>query len=168
MCTRFLITWTFLGLSAGLANAADEAPVLDKEFLIQAASVGHAEVEFSKLADSRASSERVKEFARRMIQEHGKANEELAKQARNQKVAVLAGLEREKRETQDRLSKLKDAEFDRAYMQQMTADHEKAIKLFEGQAKRGSDADLKHFASTTLPHLREHLKEARAIAATLK
>ena len=149
-------------LAVGLGPAsADQPRELDKEFLIKAAALSNAEVEYAKLAESRAADESVKELARRVRQDHEKANTELAKHAQNQKLAVLAGLEKDKRETHTRLSKLKGGEFDRAFARQMVEDHEYAVKLFEAQASGGQDQDLVKFAKDMLPTLRVHLKSAR-------
>src|SRR5437773_3466918 len=112
----------FLSIAAVLAAAlvvcapagADEKnrPADDKHFVTKAATCGHAEVKISELAEKHASNEKVKEFARMMVTEHTKANEQLAEHAKNQKVAVVAGLEKDKRDLFDRLSKLNGDEFD--------------------------------------------------------
>jgi putative membrane protein len=69
------------------------------------------------------------------------------------------------REAMDKLAKLSGADFDREYMRNQVKDHEKAVALFERQANSGSDADLKAFATKTLPTLREHHQMARDLAA---
>jgi putative membrane protein len=46
----------------------------------------------------------------------------------------------------------------------MVTDHEKAVKLFMTEANEGRDADIKAFASKTLPTLQEHLQMARQLA----
>jgi putative membrane protein len=65
----------------------------------------------------------------------------------------------------DKMSKLSGAEFDREYMKHQVADHDKAVALFERQAKNGKDAELKAFAERTLPTLKEHQQMARDIHA---
>jgi putative membrane protein len=45
----------------------------------------------------------------------------------------------------------------------MVRDHEKAIRLFESEAKHGQNRDLREFASKMIPTLREHLKIAREL-----
>jgi putative membrane protein len=50
----------------------------------------------------------------------------------------------------------------------MISDHEKAIRMFEGQAKNGKNAELTDFAKKALPPMKEHLKEARDLAAKVK
>lgn len=56
--------------------------------------------------------------------------------------------------------------FDQAYANNQDKAHEATIKLFEERAADGKDADLKAFASDTLPNLREHLAHAKDLAVT--
>lgn len=60
-----------------------------------------------------------------------------------------------------KLSKLKGADFDRAYPKQMVGDQQKTISLFEAQAENGKGIKLKAFVEKTLLTLREHLKQAQ-------
>ena len=46
--------------------------------------------------------------------------------------------------------------------------HKDAVSLFERYTKSGNNADLKAFAAKTLPHLRDHLKMAEDLSATVK
>lgn len=151
---------------AWAARADDDKTVAkdDTDFLKKAMECGNAEVKLSQLAETRAASDKVKEFARMMVKDHTEANAKLAEHARTLKVAVLAGTSKEFRAISDNLSKLRGADFDRAYMERMVKDHEDAIKLFESQAKVDGEGNMKKFAEQTLPHLREHLKKAQEIA----
>lgn len=150
-------------LAATGLRADDKLPTNDKEFVMKAASCGHAEVKFSELADSRAADPKVKEFAAMMVKDHSEANARLAEHAKNQKIAVAAGFERDKRDIYMNLSKLNGAEFDKAYMKQMVDNHENAVKMLENQVKISQDADLKKYAEDSLPKIREHLKKAKEI-----
>jgi uncharacterized protein (DUF305 family) len=49
-------------------------------------------------------------------------------------------------------------------MKQMVKDHQEAVSLYQRQSARGTAADLRAFASATLPALQEHLTMARAMA----
>lgn len=71
----------------------------------------------------------------------------------------------EHQKTMDKLSKLSGADFDKAYMNEMLKDHEKDVALFEKEANSGKDADVKSWATSTLPTLRDHLQMARDTAA---
>src|SRR5262249_3021142 len=127
------------------------------------AECGHAEVKLGELAQKQASSDKVKEFARQMVAEHTLANNKLAERSRNLKLAYLAGTDPEKKATYNRLAQLKGADFDREYMKQMVEDHEKAVQLFEAEAKSKGDAELRQFAENALPKLKAHLKRAREV-----
>lgn len=156
-----------LVLALSAARADDKLPANDREFLMQAVKAGHAEVKFSELAGKHSQNEKVRELAKRLTDDHTAANKQLTQMARNQRVAVVAGFERDKRDIYMNLSKLNGADFDREYTKQMVEDHEAAIKLFEHEAKIGTDQNIKKFAEDTLPTLREHLKQAQMVQSSL-
>jgi putative membrane protein len=133
----------------------------DADFAMAAANGGLLEVELGKLAAERASKAEVKTFGQRMVDDHGKANDELAGIMRSKTLTPPATLKGKERETYERLAKLKDAAFDRAYIADMVKDHQKDVKEFEKEATAGKDPDLKAFADRTLPTLQDHLKMAQ-------
>jgi putative membrane protein len=45
----------------------------------------------------------------------------------------------------------------------MLSDHRKDVSEFEKQSTKGTDPDLKAFATKTLPTLREHLQMAESL-----
>jgi len=65
-----------------------------------------------------------------------------------------------------KFSKLTGSVFDKAYAKQMVSDHNKAVSLFEKESTKGTDPDLKDFATKTLPTLQEHLQMAKSLAGT--
>ena len=145
-------------------GATDKAAsgTADARFVTQAAEAGMAEVAKGKLAAQKGSHEGVKQFGQKMVDDHGKANDEL-KSLANSKSITLPG-ESPKGAAQAAIAKLEKmdgAAFDRAYVDDQVRDHEKAVALFERQAKSGKDAELKAFAEKTLPTLKEHLKMVR-------
>jgi putative membrane protein len=147
---------------------AEEKPVTDKDFLMQAYTACFADVKHSELAEKQATNDKVREFARQLVKDHTKTNEQFGALALTNKLAAITGLEKGDVDVHDRLAKLKGEDFDRAYIRQMVADHEKAVRLFEGEVKSGTDAKLKEFAEKTLPMLRDQLKQAREIAKAIK
>jgi putative membrane protein len=168
---RIFLTFALVVALVPLAVGADDRPTRlagDADFLVKAISCGTAEMKFSELAEKQASNADVKEFARKIVADHKKGNEKLMGLAREFKVAVLTGLEKEQRDAEARLRRLSGPAFDRAYMQQIVDDHEKAITLFENESKTGTNPQLRKEASNTLSTLREHLKEAKAIQEKLK
>jgi len=68
----------------------------------------------------------------------------------------------------DELAKKTGVDFDKAYLSAIIDDHKKNIKLFERESKRGDDAELKSWATNTLPTLRHHLEMAQTIEKDVK
>lgn len=60
----------------------------DKKFVMKAADAGMAEVQLGQLALTQAGSDEVKQFARRMIDDHGKANVELTQLAESKGITL--------------------------------------------------------------------------------
>jgi putative membrane protein len=149
-------------------NAAKPTMSADATFIKTAAMDGMAEVEHGGLAAKNAASNEVKQFAQRMVDDHGKANTELKSLASQKNVTLPPELDAKHKAMQDKLSKLNGAAFDSAYMAHMAAAHKEAVTLFQREAKTGKDAETRAFAEKTLPTLREHLKMAQDLGAKNK
>src|SRR5690348_15601382 len=67
---------------------APARPLTDQEFAAQAAIGGLAEVEAANLALQRGSGAEVKQFARRMLDDHTKANRELMSLAASKQIGL--------------------------------------------------------------------------------
>ncbi len=140
----------------------------DLAFMNEAAPGGMAEVELGRLAAKLGASNDVKKFGQQMVIDHSKANQELMQLAQGKRVTLPQELLPKHKETMERLSKLKGAEFDRAYIMAMVEDHEKDVTAFNAAATGGTDADVKAFAAKTLPTLRMHLQMIREIEGKMK
>ncbi|MEO7474044.1 MAG: DUF4142 domain-containing protein [Gemmatimonadales bacterium] len=138
----------------------------DLAFLSDAAPGGMAEVALGRLAVERAASPAVKRFAERVIADHSKAGEELKQLAQRKQVTLPADVNPLHKEALAQLSQLSGAAFDRAYVKTMVANHVKDVSAFESVAQGAVDADVKDFATKTLPTLKTHLAMIREIAAT--
>lgn len=136
----------------------------DAAFVREAATAGIAEVELGQLGVQRATSSDVKSYAQMVVEDHGKANEELKSLASRKQLAVPEQPKSYQKAEKARLEKLSGAAFDDAFMKTMAADHEKAVSLFSKQAASGSDSELKDWAQKTLPTLKEHLTKAQELA----
>lgn len=138
----------------------------DRKFVTEAAMGGMKEVELGRLANERGASEAVRQFGQHMVEDHTRANQELMAAASAAGLTPPAALDAKTRAAVQKLSRLSGAEFDREYSKMMVKDHEKAVALFEREAARGTQSDLKSFASATLPTLQGHLQMARDLAAS--
>jgi putative membrane protein len=148
-----------LGLATGGVAFATDAT--DKTFADKAAASGVAEVKLSKLAMDKGDSPEVKQFARKMVEDHTKAGVELKQIASKQDLTLPTAMDDKHQKVYDKLVKLNGADFDKAYMQAMATDHDDAVKLFKEQSKNGKDPELKSFAMKTLPTIEKHDDMAR-------
>jgi putative membrane protein len=137
-------------------------------FWTEAAIGGMAEVELGRLASTKAQNAEVKRFGQMMVTDHTKANEELTALATKKNISLPTALDAEHQSTIQRLEGKTGTEFDRAYVDDMVEDHEADVQAFEKQSMDDSDPDAKAFAAKTLPTLRKHLEEIRAIQSRLK
>lgn len=146
---------------AGKATVA----ATDLTFAKQAAMDGMAEVDHGQLASEKASNSDVKQFAARMVEDHGKANDELKSWASSNNVTLPTEMGAQHKAMHEKLAKLSGDAFDRAYVAHMVTAHAKAVSLFQGASKTAKNADLKAWAAKTLPTLQEHHKMARDLNA---
>jgi putative membrane protein len=130
-------------------------------FAKQAAQGGMAEVKLGQLAQEKGSSDSVKSFGKRMVDDHSKAGDKLKEVASRKNITLPTDISAKDQATYDRLSKLNGAAFDRAYARDMVKDHETDVAAFQKEADAGRDDSLQGFASETLPTLQDHLKRAK-------
>ena len=148
----------------GAVSAADTTPTgggsslseKDKTFMKKAAKGGTMEVAMGQVAEQKAQSEDVKSFGKRMVADHGKANDEL-KSIASKKGFQLPSKEHTVKWTSDK-----------AYMDAMVKDHEKDLTEFKEEASSGSDPDVKKFADDTAKMVQEHLDLAKETQGKLK
>lgn len=139
------------------------------EFVEKAGTAGLAEVEMGELGAQKATSGQVKAFAKQVVTDHTKANEQLVAATKGKGLEVPSSRSAMHKAMMDKFREA-DAgkDFDRDYMEQMVKDHKIDIELFETAADDVKlDGALRVYAKTTLPTLREHLKQAQTIESKL-
>lgn len=147
---------------------SDSLARADRKFVEEAAMGGMAEVELGRLAQQKAQSAEVRQFGETMVQDHGKANDELKQLASAKGVELPTSLDRKRRRVVDKLSKASGAEFDREYMKETVSEHKDDVSDFEKAAKSSKDPQVQSFASKTLPTLEDHLKTAQSTQNAVK
>lgn len=160
---RVVMTALMMASMSGLAGKTSDA-----DFLQKASAGGLAEVELSKLALDKSKDPNVRQFAQKMVDDHGKANVELMGTATKKKDAVATEMPKEAKKAYDDLKLLSGTSFDKKYVDVMVKDHKETISLFEKEAKDGKDSDYQSFAKDTLPTLKHHLDMIQVIDSDLK
>lgn len=143
------------------AKFEDSQTEPDMQFAVAAAEGNMLEVQLGELAQTNATSPKVKEFGKTMMTDHTLASDELKELAATKKIALPAALGTEKTNLYNELRDKKGNEFDKAYIDHMIKDHEEDLKLFRDEADKGKDLEIKAWAGGKLPMLERHLQLAQ-------
>lgn len=148
-------------------GVVDQDTYDDAGFAVKAADAGLTEVQLGKIALTNAMDQTVKDFGQMMVDDHTNANNELMALAKKKDI-VLPSVPGEDHVKHIRdLNDKKGNDFDNDYIDMMVKDHKDVINLFERAEKSASDAEIKAFATKTLPVLRKHLTTAESLKKTL-
>ncbi len=148
-----------------VGEQGESASAFELSYLYQATEGQQAEVALGQMAIQKASSNEVKQYGARMMQDHRRASEELAKLTIQEGIRETGELGMPHQRIQRILSQLSGKEFDKAYMAFMVRDHIKVIGDWEQRAPTLADHRVKHWMAGLLPVLKDHLEHGRAIAA---
>jgi putative membrane protein len=146
-----------------VAWSADNNP--DQSFFKHAAEGGIAEVEAGKLAESKGSSQAVKDFGAMMVKDHTEANNKLKSVASSENVDLPSSSGAKHMATKAKLEMLTGDTFDKSYIKGQIAAHQQTAALLKKEIASGQDTKAKEFAQETLPTVQAHLKKIREIAA---
>ena len=166
--------WSFLvGTLAVLAisqttTASDKEPKFsDADFVKTAISGGMMEVELGRLGMNKAMNPDVKSFAAKMETDHTVLNKDLIKLAEAMKIEPPKKMAKKHQEMVDHMTNYTGKNFDRDFINHMVKDHETDIAEFKKASRDAKNAELKQFATKTLPTLEEHLRLAKEIKEKL-
>ena len=164
-----LKTLTALALGAALALPALAQNKMDNDDAAALKRIAQAnvnEVAAGKIGAEKAQSPDVKRFAQKMVDDHGKMAQELKSlgQSKGVPVAESTGMtDMAKLKLMERKS---GAEFDQTFMDHMVKEHELTAKDVEATASKAKDAEFKAALQKALPHIKQHLAEAKRLQAS--
>ena len=150
-----------------IAQSSGGTSASDTKFAKEAAEGGMTEVELGKVAVKNASSDKVKQFGQKMIDDHSKAGDELKSVAAKNNITLPTELDAKHKAMVDKMAAMTGTQFDRAYMKDMVKDHTMDVADFQKEANNGSNADFKSFAGKALPTLQQHLTMAQETESSL-
>lgn len=124
-------------------NSGDVGQIMeDKMFLRKAAEGGIAEVKLGQLAAQKASSDDVKAFGQKMVDDHTKLNNQMAQVADSLGVMLPKSMNKEDQAEYDKLNGLSGNDFDMEYLSFMVKDHHKDLHEFRMEAASRADQTL--------------------------
>ena len=150
------------------AAATAKTNTTDQLFARLLAAGGAGEVELARLAQSRARSNGVRQFADRMVADHSQANNRLMALARQASIPLLQTIDPDQMKLRAELEGLDTDLFEGRYMDAQVTDHIKTVQLLTWEIGQGQHAEIQRFAMETLPVVLAHLEMARALAEQLR
>lgn len=136
---------------------------VDADFIATVNDIVNAEIAAGKLAMAKGSDKRIKNFGRIMVKDYTKALTKLNKLAATKRIRLP---QKPTLETVNKLAALNSMtgkDFDRAYIDYITADHKNAILIFENAQKNCFDKDIKAIARKGILVFKRHLEAIFAI-----
>jgi putative membrane protein len=129
----------------------------DAQFLVNAAEINLEQIQLGQLAQQNGSAIHVKELGKMMEDKHSKSLIELTALAKSKVITIPTSLTDNAKNSYNKINEKSGNEFDKEYADKMVKGHKDAIEVFEKASTDCSDADIKSWASASLPELREHL-----------
>ena len=128
---------------------------------MEAVSDHYAVIKFAQLAQQRSTDSKVKALARDLEKEHETQLSQLKSLATSKSITVPA---EENEETKKEISRLTDdRDFSKEWCKKMIDEQEETIRDYEKAANESVDADIKGWASKTLPDTRKKLDELKQL-----
>jgi len=160
-----LDTDTMMPADADLAGAA--LPATGADYVATVAPSDMYEIESGRLAGTNAESADVKALAQMIVTDHEKSSADLKAAASQAEPALTlpAGMNPEQQANMKALQSASGAEFDRTFLEQQVAAHQKALAAVQAYAANGEVPALKQHASTVAGPIERHLQRAQELLA---
>jgi putative membrane protein len=152
--------------TAGVVGKVSAKLTNSTEGFVTAAAVSDMyEVTAGEIAQQRAQSPAVKDFARQMVEAHKGTTSQLKSIIASHSINVTppAHVDNRRQGLLDDLRGAKAADFDHRYISQQIAAHKEADILMRGYAKDGDNAAIRAFAATTGQAVKMHLSMAEKL-----
>ena len=147
-------------------NSPTAGPAMDKEFVKKALEGNMAEVQMGQLALEKSSDDQVKQFAQRMVDDHGKMLEQLKPVAQQMGVKAPEGPSKGQMKSMDKMKGLSGDAFDQAYIKSMVKDHKNDDSEFKQEAQSTQNPQLKQIVMQSDQIIQSHLQQIEEISKT--
>lgn len=138
----------------------------DRNLMRTLAQTHLAEIDMAKMAQSRSQDVTVRSFAQRMIDDHGKALEELKKLADARDVILPGGPDKKHVAIKEKLTAMTGEEFTQQYLTHAGENaHREAHQLLQQAAQSAQDPVLKEQVGKSLAIVEQHLQMAGHLIA---
>ena len=151
------------GQPAGAPTSAQDFS--ERAFITKAMEGGIAEVQLGQLAQEKSQRNDVKQFAAKMVNDHGQIGDKwLNPVAQQMGINPPSGPSKKDKKEMEKLQGLSGQDFDREYITMMVKDHQKDLKEFQSEAQAAQDPTVKQIADKGSQVIQQHLQIIEQIA----
>ena len=143
---------------------AGQQAAIDKMFVKKAMQGSLAEVQLGQLTLQKSNNDQVKQFARKMIDDHTKLNEQMKPVAQQLRVDIPTEVSKKDKSVISKMQALSGTAYDEAYIKDMVKDHKQDLSEFQMEASNGHDPGVKYAAMQGSKTISEHLQMAQQLA----
>ncbi len=140
--------------SVASAQSSGSLNSMDKKFLMEAAQGGNFELASAKLATQKASSEDVKKYAQKLVDDHEQLDPQLKSFATAHNTPLAKGMEADDKAVMMKLKNLSGTAFDKAYI--------KSAKDINSEDMQDEQKELENTNNTQLKELVQKMKDSDA------
>ena len=143
---------------------ADQQAAIDKIFVKKAMQGSIAQVQLGQLTLQKSNNDQVKQFARKMIDDHTKLNEQMRPVAQQLGVEIPTEVSKKDKSLMSKMQALSGPAYDEAYIKDMVKDHKQDLNDFQMEASSGQDQTVKDAATQGSKVIAQHLQMAQQMA----
>jgi putative membrane protein len=141
----------------------------DEKLVVQLAQATMTQINSAKLAEEKSKNEQVKILAKKMMDDHIKALDELKQLALAKGVTLPNEVDRQQKLLENRLTSLSGEKFDKHYIEQVAERaHKDEQKLLSQTGSKAQDLDLKNYAKKILSIVESHQQLVRETSRSVE
>jgi putative membrane protein len=146
-------------------NASKGPDYAANEFVSKAMEGNLAEVQLGQLAQQKSQSNDVKQFAQKMVSEHGQMNDKwFMPVAQQLGISVPKEPSKKDKKEMEKLQGLSGQDFDRQYIAMMVKNHQRDLKKFKGEANVAQNPNVRQVATEGAKVISQQLEIAEELA----
>jgi putative membrane protein len=162
------VTMTACSRERSVEAARQRAATPAEQDFMMRATEGHlAEIDMANIALQRSGNNDVRDYANMIQSDHKRALDDLTDLMKDRNVSQPGSVPADVKKDIDVMNGLSGPEMDREFINQMVAEHEKEIGMYQDRAAIVQDMDVKKYAEDFLPKLELHLEKAQRLQSKL-
>jgi len=153
--------------NSGASQGSTSAKLNDteKQLLQKVAEADKAEIEMGQLAQSNASSPKVKELGQKLADDHTQNMQQVEQIAQQKGVQIQDQEKPDEHAMKDKMEKTNGPQFDKTFLQHEREDHAKLLNELQQEKAQVQDPIVKSFLDQTITTVQQHVEALKGTKA---